>query len=56
MSENIFDPVVDMASNGRIENLFPTPLFSHVFKNVESLNAELRDLILERERTTKSAK
>ena len=56
MSENIFDPVVDMASNGRIENLFATPLFSHVFKNVEPLNAELRDLILERERTTKSAK
>jgi uncharacterized protein (TIGR02466 family) len=56
MSENIFNPAADMARNGRIENLFPTPLFSYVFKDVESLNAELRDLILERERTTKSAK
>lgn len=44
-----------MATNGRIENLFPTPMFSHVLKDVESLNAELRDLILERERTTPSA-
>ncbi len=56
MSENIFNPAADLARNGRIENLFPTPLFSYVFKEVESLNAALRDLILERERTTKSAK
>jgi uncharacterized protein (TIGR02466 family) len=44
-----------MARNGRIENIFPTPLFSHLFKNVDSLNAELRELILEREQTTPSA-
>ena len=56
MSENIFNPAADLARNGRIENLFPTPLFSYVFREVEFLNAELRDLILERERTTKSAK
>lgn len=56
MSENIFNLVADMASNGRIESLFPTPLFSYVFKNVERLNAELRDIILERERTTTSAR
>jgi uncharacterized protein (TIGR02466 family) len=55
MSERSLNPVADMATNGRIENLFPTPLFSHVLKNVDSLNAELRDLILERERTTPSA-
>jgi hypothetical protein len=30
-------------------------VFSHVLKNVDSLNAELHDLILERERTTPSA-
>ncbi len=35
MSENIFNPAADLARNGRIENLFPTPLFSYVFKDVE---------------------
>lgn len=55
MSESILNPLADMTSNGRIENLFPTPLFSYVFRNVESLNAELRDIILERERTSPSA-
>ena len=50
MSESSYNPVQDMATNGRIEILFSTPLFSHVLKNVEALNAELRDLILERER------
>jgi uncharacterized protein (TIGR02466 family) len=55
MSDRSFNPVADMAKNGRIENLFSTPLFSHVLKNVDSLNAELRDLILERERTRPSA-
>jgi hypothetical protein len=55
MSESSLNPVADIAKNGRIENLFHTPLFSYVFKNVNSLNAELRDLILERERATSSA-
>jgi uncharacterized protein (TIGR02466 family) len=54
MSEKNSNPIAEMARNGRIENLFPCPLFSHVFKNVDSLNAELRDLILEREQTTPS--
>lgn len=56
MSQDVFNPLADMAANGRIENLFPTPLFSYVFQNVDSLNAELRDIILERERTTPSAR
>ncbi len=55
MSESSLNPVADMAKNGRIEHLFPSPLFSYVFKNVDDLNAELRDLILEREKTTQSA-
>jgi uncharacterized protein (TIGR02466 family) len=55
MSESSSNPVADMARNGRIESLFSTPLFSYVFKNVDSLNAELRELILKRERTTASA-
>ena len=55
MSERTLNAVADMAKNARIENLFPTPLFSHVLKNVDDLNAELRDLILERERAMPSA-
>jgi uncharacterized protein (TIGR02466 family) len=54
MSESKLSPVSDMARNGRIEYLFPSPLFSYVFKNVGSLNAELRELILEREQTAPS--
>jgi uncharacterized protein (TIGR02466 family) len=54
MSESSSNPVADMAKNGRTEYLFATPLFSYQFKNVDVLNAELRDLILERERTTLS--
>ena len=55
MSERSLNPVADMAENSRIENLLPTPFFSHVLKNVDSLNAELRNLILDRERTRPSA-
>jgi uncharacterized protein (TIGR02466 family) len=55
MSESSLNPIADMARNGRIENLFPSPLFSYMLKNVDTLNAELRELILERERTTPSA-
>ncbi len=55
MSENTLNLVADMAANGRIENLFPSPLFSYVFKDVGALNAELASIILERERTTPSA-
>src|SRR3954466_10326076 len=43
------DPLVDMAKGGQVENLFSTPLFWHVLKDVEALNAELRDLILAQE-------
>jgi uncharacterized protein (TIGR02466 family) len=48
--EHSLDTIADMAKNGQVEHLFPTPVFWHVFKNVEALNAELRDLILEQER------
>ncbi|MCK8517270.1 2OG-Fe(II) oxygenase family protein [Methylonatrum kenyense] len=44
----------DMARNAQFEDLFATPVFSHVLRNVETLNTELRELILERERTTPS--
>ncbi len=49
--ERSLEPVVDMTKNARVEYLFPTPVFWHVFKS-DALNAELRDLILEQERTT----
>jgi len=55
MSERQFNIVADMAKNGRIENLFPTPLFSHVLKGIDDLNSELRDLILDREARSQSA-
>jgi len=54
MSQTDLDPMADVATNGRIELLFPTPFFWHVFRNVEALNAELRELILEQERTAPS--
>jgi uncharacterized protein (TIGR02466 family) len=40
-----------MASHGRIEHLFTTPVFWYVVPGAGPLNAELRDLILEQERT-----
>jgi uncharacterized protein (TIGR02466 family) len=54
MTQPSLDPIADMAENGRVDYLFPTPVFWYVFKNVEALNAELRDLILEQERTATS--
>lgn len=46
--------IADMARNGQFEELFATPVFSHVLSDVGTLNAELRELILERERRTPS--
>lgn len=54
MSHQEPDPMLDMAQNGALQYLFPTPVFVHVIKGVAPLNAELRDLILEKERTTPS--
>jgi uncharacterized protein (TIGR02466 family) len=53
-SESALDPIVDIAANGGLEYLFPTPIFWHVFKNVGALNAELCELILAQERATPS--
>ena len=54
LQQNSVDAIEDMAQNGRVEYLFPTPVFWYVFKNVDALNAELRDLILEQERAAPS--
>lgn len=45
----------EIDAHGRVEYMFATPLFSHTFRDVTALNARLRELILERERTTPSA-
>jgi uncharacterized protein (TIGR02466 family) len=42
--------MADIATNGRIEHLFSTPIFWEVLPDVEALNGELRDLILQHER------
>src|SRR5262249_1587088 len=49
MPDNRSDPVIDLARNGQLEYVFSTPIFSHVLRDVETLNAHLRDLILEME-------
>jgi uncharacterized protein (TIGR02466 family) len=54
MSQKSPDPIADMARNGQVEYMFATPVFRYVLRNADALNAELRDLILERERTTPS--
>ncbi len=53
-AEQGLDPTADMAKNGRVEYLFPTPVFWYVFTDAAALNAELRDLILEQERAAPS--
>src|SRR3954466_14328037 len=54
LPQQSLDPMVHMVKNGQVENLFATPLFWYVFKGVEALNAELRDLILKQERAAPS--
>jgi uncharacterized protein (TIGR02466 family) len=55
MSDESMNPMVDMARNGQVENVFATPIFWHTLKNCEGLNSDLRALILEREKSTGSA-
>jgi uncharacterized protein (TIGR02466 family) len=52
MRDETLNPMADMARNGQIENVFPTPIFSHTLKNCDAMNAELRELILEKERAS----
>jgi uncharacterized protein (TIGR02466 family) len=54
MSQTDRESLEEVATSGRIELLFPTPFFWHVLSNAEALNAELRELILEQERTAPS--
>ena len=52
MPVNLSEAVADVGRHGQIENIFATPIFWHVLKNADALNAELRDVILAREKTT----
>lgn len=54
MTQQSLDPMADIARTGQVENMFPTPVFWCVLKDVDALNAELRDLILEQERASTS--
>lgn len=53
-ADAVSDELAGMDQQGGIEYLFPSPILWYVFRNVEALNAELRELILEQERTTRS--
>jgi uncharacterized protein (TIGR02466 family) len=54
MDEPKLDSVAEMARHGEVENIFPTPIFRYVLQRAEALNAQLREMILARERTTPS--
>ncbi len=51
VAEDRLDLINDIAKNSQIENVFSTPIFSYVPTGVETLNEQLRDAILEIERT-----
>jgi uncharacterized protein (TIGR02466 family) len=55
LPEPTLDPAGDMARSGGTEHLFATPIFWYICRNVEPLNAELRELILAQERASPSA-
>lgn len=48
-------PIADITRNGRLETIFPTPIFWHVIRDCEALNGDLSRIILERERSSPSA-
>jgi uncharacterized protein (TIGR02466 family) len=54
MTQQSLDPMADIASTGQVEHMFSTPVFWYVLRDVDALNAELRDLILEQERASTS--
>ncbi|MCI0399803.1 MAG: 2OG-Fe(II) oxygenase family protein [Gammaproteobacteria bacterium] len=54
MSQSKHNPIADMAKDAELEHLFSTPILKYVLPDVESLNDSLRELILEREKSTPS--
>lgn len=54
MSQADANSITEIAEQGRIEHTFSTPVFSYIFKDVDSLNVHLRKRILEKERGKQS--
>jgi uncharacterized protein (TIGR02466 family) len=54
MDKEASDALVEMAEHAQLEYIFPTPIFRYVLRDADALNAQLRGIILERERTTPS--
>jgi uncharacterized protein (TIGR02466 family) len=55
MQEAKLNPLADIARNGRVEEMFTTPIFWHVLPDVADLNDQLKAMIIERERATPTA-
>lgn len=55
MSEQTSNSIADMAQHSQVEDAFATPILRCNLRDVDELNAQLRTLILERERGTPSA-
>src|SRR5262245_6927917 len=55
MSQDTSNSIADMAKHSQVEDAFATPILRCNLRDVDELNAQLRTLILERERTTPSA-
>ncbi len=55
MQEVKLNPLADIARNGRIEEMFATPIFWHVLPDTAALNDQLKATILEKEREIASA-
>jgi uncharacterized protein (TIGR02466 family) len=54
MPLNTSDAAADVVQHGLIEHIFSTPIFWHALKHADALNGQLREVILEHEKTTPS--
>jgi uncharacterized protein (TIGR02466 family) len=54
MDKHAPDAMAEMAEHAQLEYIFPTPIFRYVLRDADALNAQLRGIILERERATPS--
>lgn len=49
MPENAPEAMAEMAERAQLEYIFPTPILRYVLRDAQGLNAQLREIILERE-------